>query len=144
MSLADAIAKIEAVFPELEVVVRAAPTSLSALLPHISDVKCTAEEFQREAKHLSADEARVLVTATLHRSMAYSVEIMPLEQARDLASQLISAIGKDANYFSNCFADDEVNGVGQWSFMVTSHTFESVLYCVGKHENALIVAIDED
>jgi hypothetical protein len=144
MSLAAAVAKIEVAFPEIEAAVLTAPTSLAVLLQHISNIQCTAEEFERQAKRLSAEEARTLLTATLHRSMAYSTELLPLEQARDLASQLISAVGNDAQFFSNCFADDEVNGVGQWGFMVTSHTFESVLYCVGKHENALLVATDED
>lgn len=144
MSLTEAVARIREVFPAMEVSIGTTPVSLAALLEDITDVQCTAGEFASKARLLSTEEARTLITATLHRGMAYSVEIMPIEEARSLSSQLVSAAGEGAQFFSNCHAADEINGIGSWTFMVTSHTFESVLYCVGKYESALLVAIDED
>lgn len=76
--------------------------------------------------------------------MAYSVELLPIEVARSLASEFILAAGEDAQFFSTCEAIDEVSGIGGWALMVTSHTFESVLYCAGTKESALLVAVDED
>jgi ethanolamine ammonia-lyase large subunit len=114
------------------------------MLQKIDDVQCSAEDFRSQARVLSAEQAQTLITATLHREMAYSVELLPLDEARSLASEFISAAGPEATYFSSCAVADEVSGVGGWYFMVTTHTFESVLYCVGKRETALLVAIDED
>ena len=145
MSLAEAVARVEgAIYPTLEAVVRAAPVDLRDLLSGITAVQCSAEQFEREAKQLSAEEAKVLLIATLHRSLAHSVEIMPIAQARELTTQFIAAAGADARYFSNCDVTDELNGVGGWRFMVTSYTFESVLYCITQEECALLVAVDED
>lgn len=76
--------------------------------------------------------------------MAYSVDILPIELARSLAAEFICAAGEDAQFFSTCEAIDEVSGIGSWSLMVTSHTFESVLYCTGSRASALLVAVDED
>lgn len=76
--------------------------------------------------------------------MAYSVDIMPIEEARSLASEFILAAGEDAQFFSTCEAIDEVSGIGGWAVMVTNHTFESVLYCTGSRASALLVAVDED
>jgi hypothetical protein len=145
MSLRATVEKLKKVdFPQMEIAVKESPCSLNELLQEIADVQCTAEEFEQKAKQLSLEEARTLLTATLHRSMAYSNELMPIEEARALASELVENVGKNASYYSNCEALDEFNGVGGWLFMVTNYTFESVLYCVGENEAALLVAIDED
>ncbi|MCP5283771.1 MAG: hypothetical protein H6933_02615 [Burkholderiaceae bacterium] len=112
------------------------------------------EEFQtfaahqsnskRGAKELSATQAQALVTTTLHRTLAYGTELLRLEDARRLAEELVAAAGPEARFFSNCDVADELSGVCGWKFMVTAHTFESVLYCVGTNESALLVACDED
>jgi hypothetical protein len=86
----------------------------------------------------------VLLAATLHRSLAYSSPLLPIEEARALASAFIAAAGSGARFSSTCQAEDEFNGVASWSLMVTHYTFESVLYCVGEHESALLVTVDED
>lgn len=134
----------EAFGPWLEGVVRPGRVAVAELLGGICDVKCTPTEFLGAATPLSAEQARVLLVATLHRSMAYSVDIMPIEEARSLASEFILAAGEDAQFFSTCEAIDEVSGIGGWAVMVTNHTFESVLYCTGSRASALLVAVDED
>lgn len=146
MTLAEAVSKIAGamIYPTLEAVVHPTPVSLAELLDNITDVQCTAEEFLLYSRRIAAEEAQRLITATLHRSLAYPVELVPLEQARALASQVIASAGRDAEYYTNCEVTDEQPGVAGWDFMVTSHTFESVLLCVGRHETALLVAAEED
>lgn len=145
MSLALSVSKMQDAFgPWLEGVVRPGRVAVDELLNDISDVICTSAEFLSAAKPLSAEQAQVLLVATLHRSMAYSVDILPIEEARSLAAEFIYAAGADAQFFSTCEAIDEVNGIGSWNLMVTSHTFESVLYCTGGSASALLVAVDED
>jgi hypothetical protein len=145
MSLIQAIEQIDkATNSRLSAVVRPMPADLAEMLKSIGNVQCEADAFMRQALELTAEQARILITATLHRDMAYSVELLPLAEARSLAKVFIAAAGSEARYFSNCEVIDEVSGVGSWSFMVTTHTFESVLYCIGEAEAALLVAIDED
>jgi hypothetical protein len=145
MSLAAHVARMqEALGPCFEGVIQPSSTGLSTLLEGISDARCTAEEFTRAARSLSPQQARMLLAATLHRSMAYSSEMLPLETAKELASSFVSAAGAGAQFYSTCYAEDEVSGVGNWHVIVTGHTFESVLYCVGAHESALLVVTDED
>jgi hypothetical protein len=145
MSLAATVERIQAsIYPTLEGVVRDSPAELAEMLSQITNVRCTAEEFVAKAHQLSAEEARTMITATLHRSLAYGASLLPLPDARELAAQFVEAAGPGALFFSNGHAADEVNGVGGWTFMVTSHTLESVLYCTGKSESALLVAVDED
>jgi hypothetical protein len=145
MSLAAVVEKIQSsMYPTLEGVTRQSPAQLEQLLCEITEVQCTAKEFQEKACSLSAEQAKTLMTATLHRSLAYGAELLALEQARELAEQLVEAAGPEASFFSNCEVTDEVSGIGGWRFMVTKYTFESVLYCVGRHESALLVAVDED
>lgn len=130
--------------PWLEAVVLPGQVDVAELLDGISDVKCTPTEFHGAATRLSTEQAQVLLVATLHRSMAYSADILPIEEARSLASDFILAAGEDAQFFSTCQAIDEVSGIGSWALMVTNHTFESVLYCAGTKESALLVVVDED
>jgi hypothetical protein len=134
----------EAFGPWLEGVVLPGQVAVAELLGRITDAQCTPTEFLDAAISLSPEQARVLLVATLHRSMAYSVDIMPIEQARSLAADFIVAAGDDAQFFSTCEAVDEVSGIGGWTVMVTNHTFESVLFCTGSKASALVVVVDED
>lgn len=145
MSLSATAKEMQQAFgPWLEAIVCPGRPAFGALLAQVSDVRCTPEEFMTAARQLGPDEARTLLTATLHRSMAYSSEILSLEEARRLASKFVAAAGEEAEFYSTCEAEDEVSGVGSWQLLVTSHTFESVLYCKGPQECALLVAVDED
>jgi hypothetical protein len=145
MSLSAVIEKMQRqALPHMEAVVREASADLALLLCEVSDVQCTAQEFIEHAEELTEANARTLLTATLHRSLAYGSQILPLSQARQLAQEFINAAGHGAKFYSTSHAVDEVNGVASWSLLVTTHTFESVLYCVGQEESALLVEIDED
>lgn len=146
MSLSQVAADLTGI-PDLyfEVAVQRNPVDLATLLSEISCAKCTPDEFMRGADEIDSEAARILLTATLHRSMAYASEVfMPLEEARELASRLITSAGAGARFYSTCIASDEVSGVSAWKVMVTPNTFESVLYCVGSGESALLVAVAED
>ncbi len=144
MSLAEPIEKMrQALGPCFEAVFQQGEVPFASLVSGISDVQCTPEEFTALALQLSPEQAKVLLVATLHRSMAYSSELLSLENARELASEFIAKAGENASFYSTCEVEDEVSGVGSWRLMITSHTFESVLYCKGA-ESALLVMIDED
>lgn len=134
----------ESVFPEIEGTAWKSPVGLAEMLAAITDIRCTANEFQAKALRLSPEQAETLITATLHRTMAYGSEVLPLVEARRLSQEFVRAAGPDAEFLSNCIVTDEVSGVGGWQFKVTTHTFESVLCCLGKSESALLFAIDED
>jgi hypothetical protein len=145
MSLATAVERVQgSVYPTLEGVARRSPADLDEMLSTITGARCTALEFQEKALRLSREQARTLITATLHRTLAYGAELLPLGEARKLAQEFVEAAGAEAQFFSNCLVTDEVSGVGGRHFMVTTYTFESVLYCMGKNESALLVAVDED
>lgn len=145
MSLATAVEKVQgSIYPNLEGVARQSPANLDEMLSRITEVRCTGFEFQEKAVRLSREQARTLITATLHRTLAYGAELLPISEARKLAEEFVEAAGADAQFLTNCVVTDEVSGVSCWHFMVTSYTFESVLYCIGKKESALLVAVDED
>jgi hypothetical protein len=144
MSLRAATSEIQAACSELECFVVESSAALQTLLSNVPHVQCSAEQFERQALELSVEEAEKLIVATIHRSMAYSIERMPLAEARTAASEFVGLAGTKVKYFSNCSVPDEVSGIGGWLFMVTSHTFESILYCVGEHESALLIEVDED
>jgi hypothetical protein len=144
MSLRAATSEIQTACPELECFVIESSAALQALLGNVMDVQCSAEQFERQAIELSVEEAKTLIVATIHRSMAYSIERMTIGDARIAASKFVGRAGTKVKYFSNCCVLDEVSGIGGWRFMVTSHTFESVLYCVGEHKSALLIEVDED
>lgn len=145
MSIHVAIERMRKSFgPGLEAVVASRAAPLASLLEGISDVQCTPEEFVGAAAELSTEQARLLLTATLHRSMAYSTELLSLEEAKSIAAEFVESAGQNARFYSTCEASDEFSGIGGWSIMVTGHTFESILYCVGEQESALIAVMEED
>jgi hypothetical protein len=128
----------------MEVAVCSAPCSAEELFKKLPVVRCTHAEFMAAARLLTSEEARVLLTATLHRSMAYAKELAPLDVARRLALCFVEAAGPGAMFYSSSDAADEVTGVNAWRHMLTEHTFEAVLYCEGKDESAMLVLVDED
>lgn len=146
MTLESIVTKMCEHVDTLLVAITPAGNPLAELLGKIEWVRCSAEEFTREVRAISCEEARILVGATLHRSMAFSsFEYMPLDRARDLASAFVAQLGVGAKFYSTCgVPDHEAAGVGGWYFQITKHTFESVLYCVGTQQAALLVAIEED
>jgi hypothetical protein len=145
MTLVSAAGRLcEAFGSSLQARVAQSPADLSSLLAEVGATQCSASEFLNATEALEPEQAATLLVATLHRSIAYSTEILPIDQARTLAADFIAAAGPDASFYSTCEAADEFNGIGGWSLMITGHTFESVLYCVGRAETALLVAVDED
>jgi hypothetical protein len=132
-------------FGALEVAVGPADASLRDLLGQLSDIDCTPEDLQTELRAISSADAATLIAATLHKGMAYSNEYMPLERANALAAEFVSAMGADPSFYSTtCIPAEPSQSIGAWYFIVSSHTFESVVYCKGRHESAFFLAIDED
>ena len=120
------------------------PEALKNLLKRMEWVVCSAEEFVRESREISASEAILLLAATLYKGMAYSIECMPLVQSREYATKFVECFGEEGRFFTTCdVPDHEEAGIGAWR-AVTKHTFESVLYGKNGKQAALIVVVDED
>ena len=130
----------------LKIAVRGDPNSLIELLTETKDVCRTANDFESNARSIGAEEARRLIVATLHRSMAYSSEeYMPIDKARAFASRFLAYFGSGARFLSTCCAPpSDDSGISGWYYMMTRNTFESVLYCVSEDLSALLVSTDED
>jgi hypothetical protein len=91
---------------------------------------------------ITAEHAAKLVTAILHRDMAYSSEEMPSERAAPLAGQ-ITALVVGARYFSNT---NEIPGrTNAWSFNpITGSTFDTGIVMVGFGAIGILWIEDED
>lgn len=146
-ALRELILEIQACDPgALEIAVRDKPNSLVELLTETKDISRTANEFESNARSISAEGARRIIVVTLHRSMAYSSEeYMPIDKARAFASRFLAHFGTGARFLSTCCAPpSDDSSISGWYYMMTKNTFESVLYCVSDGLSALLVSTDED
>lgn len=125
--------------------VRPSGADISVLLSDIPVMICTPEEFMREIRPISREQARMHLVATLRRTIAYKTDRMPLQAARALASAFLTNFEEDASFFSTCdpLSHDQ-QYISHGHSQLTDHTFESILYCIGSKATALIIAVDED
>lgn len=129
----------------LEIAIGPAAASLQDLIAQLSDIECSAQDLAPEMRSISTAEARLLVSATLQKGMAYSNEYMSTARASTLATTFISSFRSEARFSSpTCIPDDYTQTVGGRYFNVSTHTFESALLGRGEHESAFFLAIDED
>ncbi|MEE2023128.1 hypothetical protein [Alkalimonas mucilaginosa] len=113
------------------------------IIPLVDGLDCSYIEFLAAAKSIDAHQAQTLLSAILHQTLAYHAVIMPIEQARSLAHEFLSSLDEPVKFYSNCFCDDDVSGVGSWN-PVTDSTFEALLYCETTNNSILFFAVDED
>lgn len=80
----------------------------------------------------------------LTNSMAYGVETMSKEQAKECLAKLTRNFEGDCRYFTN-WDDVETDGVkaNGWT-SVTKHTFDCSLIVLDKSKVGVILLIDED
>ena len=109
----------------------------------VDELNCSYKEFLAAAKSIDTRQAQRLLSAMFHQSLAYNDVIMPIEQARSLAHEFLSSLDEPVRFYSNCYSDDDVNGVGSWN-SVTNSTFEALLYCETAKHSILVIALDED
>jgi hypothetical protein len=127
----------------VQVLIGCDDTEISSQIRQLGLFEYNFKDSLTQFNSLEQWQALLLLSATFHKTLAYQVQIMSLHAARELASDFIGILGGQTEYFSNCFCDDDVNGIGSWS-PVTKHTFESILYCRAPDLNALVVCVDED
>lgn len=99
-------------------------------------------------EEISATDAHAIVATLLHRDLAYGQEIMPLETAADLATQLFDLVSEPHTYFTN----------GGWSVNpetsvpatlsgfnpISEATLDSGVVCVGDGRALLFWVQDEE
>ena len=145
MKLAAAVARMCEAFGLLNTSVASSPAELEAMLAEVGATECTAAEFLGVVKRLQPQQAANFLTCTLHRSRAYySHEFMPLEEARVLAADFVDAAGPGATFYSTGVVSDELRRIGPAYVVLTTSVFESVLYCVGARETALLLVKEDD
>jgi hypothetical protein len=145
MKLAAAVTRMCEAFGLLDASVASSPAELEAMLAEVGATECTAAEFLGVVKRLQPRQAANLLTCTLHRSSAYcSHEFMPLEEARVLAADFIDAAGPGATLYSTGLVSDELRRIGPAYVVLTTSVFETVLYCVGAKESALLLVKEDD
>ena len=116
--------------------------SFGQLLLGIDSAACTPDKFPLATSQITSQDAKHLLAVMLHKGMAYEQEIMPWSTACRLAQSFVSEAGEGAQFFSTNGVNE--NSITGWSFQVTRHTFESILFCIGQNESVLLVVTDED
>lgn len=89
--------------------------------------------------------AVAILSQLLHKDMAYGSEIMPLEEARNLASGFISLFDATSNYYSNSTWHQHESGgnIRAWA-PLTEATFDSGIIVVDNHKIGIAWFEDED
>lgn len=93
---------------------------------------------------IDADAGIRVVAQILHRSLAYNVEIIPLERAVDLAARFIGLFTPaHTRYFTNGNLAGALGPLRSWS-PATDATFDTGVLVLGRAEAACIWVEDED
>lgn len=89
--------------------------------------------------------AVAILTQLLHKDMAYGSEIMPIEDARNLASNFISLFDPESKYYSNSTWNKNEYGknISGWN-PLTEATFDSGIIVVDKNKIGIAWFEDED
>lgn len=80
-----------------------------------------------EPREIDAAAAEALLVSVLHRDLAYGLEMMPLDEARAMASEFVAAATPGTRFFTNTAGD------GSWT-PLTDATFDCAIIRVGEHE----------
>lgn len=96
---------------------------------------------------ISANDAHAIITALLHRDLAYGAELMPMATASDLSTQLLDGVPEPHRYFTNgewtvSESGDEATLHG-WN-PISDASFDSGVVCLGDGRAALFWVQDED
>jgi len=129
--------------PYIEFFIVNEPSGFDSIAKKIENFDCTIEQFFSASKQIESWEAEILMSATIHQTLAYQEEIVPIEVARDLAYKFINSLDANVKLYSNCVSDDDVSGIGSWN-PLTNNTFESLLYCETNTNSILVYSFDED
>lgn len=102
-----------------------------------------------EWQELSATDAHNIATTLLHRDLAYSEEIMPLNTAADLITQLFDLVPEPHTYFTNgewsMPADTDRDAATLQSFdPISDATLDAGVVCLGDGRAAILWIQDED
>jgi hypothetical protein len=98
-------------------------------------------------RQISADEAIAVIKAILHQDMAYKAELMPHQQAEELAKSLLAEYAANsARYFTNGDfgkLGQDTNVVPGWN-PATNATFDSGVLVLGIHKSRCLWVQDKD
>lgn len=98
---------------------------------------------------ISASDAHAIVTALLHRDLAYEEEIMSLTAAADLATEFFDLVPEPHAYFTNGEwttnhdANHEPAALLSWD-PISDAAFDSGVVCLGDGSTALFWIEDEE
>jgi len=132
-------------FGLLDAAVGPSTASLDALLAEVGAPGWSGTEFMDLVYELQSQQAASLLVDALHRSRAYSHEFMPIAEARALVADFIAAAGPGAVFYSTNRAAEEPRANDCASIVVlTESVFETIVYCVGPAEAALLLITEDD
>lgn len=126
----------------------AAPTDLADLAVQSVALRPLGEAWQE----ISENDAELIATGVLHRDLAHGVEIMPLAEAGELASNLLALVPQPMHCFTNgdwaeAFGDDLespelLESVG--FDPISDATLDAGIVCVGEGATLVLWVEDED
>jgi hypothetical protein len=119
---------------------------------HFTRVEDAASEFGLVADadiydEVSLEEAVAVLTSLMHKDMAYGVELVPIEQARELARSFINHFPADTTrYFTNgTYGKPSANkNFGASWTPATDATFDSGVLVLSSALTACVWCMDED
>lgn len=145
MKLAAAVDRMSESFGLLAASVVRSPASLETLLAEVGAPGWSAAEFMGLVNQLQPQQASNLLVASLHRSRTYaSHEFMPLKEARALVDDFIDAAMPGAVFYSTNRVSDEPGSSDSTVVVLTDSVFETVVYCAGVTETALLLITEDD
>jgi len=98
---------------------------------------------------ISAHDAQAIATSLLHRDLAYGEEIMPLDDAEELAIAFLDLAPEPHSYFTNgewsgALEDDGSLGTTIGWDPISDATYDAGVVCVGDGVAAILWVEDED
>ncbi|MDB5311968.1 MAG: hypothetical protein JWO38_6170 [Gemmataceae bacterium] len=93
-------------------------------------------------REITREAAESLATVVLARDLAYSVQLMPDAEARELAKRFAREFAPDARFFTNT---EYTAGASSWGWMpLTESTFDAGVLGVDVSTIGVLVVQDED
>ena len=98
---------------------------------------------------VSERDAESIAAGVLHRDLAYGAEIVPLEEARELASALLALVPQPMTCFTNgewadAFGDDLEPPDSVGFDPISDATLDAGIVCVGEGATLLLWVEDDD
>lgn len=94
-------------------------------------------------KEITQEEAYKILIFVLNKDLAYSVELMSLEEAEEFANKVFNFFTGGCKFFTNALFVDNYSALGTWDSL-TKATFDTGVVILGDRQIGIVWVKDED